>query len=1708
MLISLILVFQAGTASAQETPDYQSVIVKAADNLLATQNDDGGWEWMNPDTDPSTGVPSPANTRGVTAQGLLDAYVLTRNPDYLAACIKTYDNMVVLSEDADPAKRRIRGPDVPFLVELSEVTGDPTYADFARDRYENALDEFGNGTATGFAQYIRNVRIGLPAVISWDINLYIQGALALDRYYPENGYDAQAENMAEVIYGSLYVDPVDFDLTDNTQNEYWIAYTGAIEAFTTTGTHGTEAADLTTTLISSQQPDGRFIGVGDGSDAQTTAYAVMALLKAGETDATIDGASYLISAQLLTGGYQYDSTGNTEVTSEATQALFDTIQAVGTVQNSNTGINYITIQEAIDAASPGDTVLVHPGTYEESVVIDKPNLTLKSVTLHEAIIDGGTKAAVLIKAEGVTIDGFKILSSYVSAVYAYTGSDNVKVRNNIVEGGGIYIDFSQGAEILGNGITDAPHIAIFCFGDEDIVIENNEVIGNVNGILVHQSDGATVRYNKVSGITGDAAMQIVGSRNVRIEFNEITGNDAVGIQHGTAWWEGAYTPENNVAHYNNIVGNELGVQNWAETAFDATLNWWGDPTGPRNPTTNPSATGDGVSGNVGYIPWLDAPYPGGNARNWNVQNADTGDNFNSIQAAIDAADNGETVLVHPGTYEEYILIDKPLTVKSTDRAEETIIDGIGFRYMVRIYSSDVTFEGFTVTNPTYEGGADASGILIGAYLVEPVDNVHILNNIVKAVRNGTSGTPSTYGATGINIGRAPLSNVVVSGNTIENIKNPKGGASDHTCGINVWDGAENVVISNNTISDIKYNGILLEYANQVQVVYNTVTGSKVGIAIRPWEGVTVTNVTVQGNTFQNNAVQVRDNAEVLDILNVVTNNTFDRAVIVETASYLPFIWSSIQDAIDNASPDDNVLVYPGMYEEQIIINKSLTLEGEDSAKIVTPPTLESYKIAESGRVWEPVVFAYGGTMDENNLVTGSETIDFQMSGFEIDGTDYSSSNRFAGILARNVEGTLSNNEIYNLAPNSGNETFGIVVYGDSEVTISNNIVRDFTRGGIGANGDLGGAPDPEVVIEQNTITRSGISPTWAPNGIQVGFGATGVIRNNRVSWSRVDNPDWDASGILIFAASGVEVIGNVIDNSDAAIAVAGWGPNWGGAASDARVENNIVTDSDYGISIEDNVRDVLIRNNVVEGNLEHGILIVDYDDSSFPGTPKDIRICYNNILNNENYGVMNKTSEVVNAILNWWGDPSGPSGVSVGKGDAVSENVDYYPWLPRTLPTISDISVSGVTTTSATITWTTALPADSRVEYGPTIAYGLTSSIPDLTTSHSLGLTGLTPSTTYHFRVGSEDAYGHVDDSGDLTFITAAPPPPATLTVGTTPIKANVYVDGSLWGVAPRTMSLAAGTYTISFGDVLGYLTPAPEIVTLAAGETRTVAGVYTEIPPENIENQSPTYDLPSITPEENATILVENTALTDITIQVKNAAENVKITVQEVTENAAGIAIGAPGTTYKYLNIVAENITDAQIGSVAIRFKVEKSWIIANGIDIATITLNRYDPLTGEWTSLPTTYLSEDDTYVYFSAISPGLSIFGVSGSTIPANFKLSNLVITPSEVSAGKTVTISVVVNNAGGRTGSTTVTLEINGVAVDTRSVTLDAGKSTTVTFTVSEDVAGTYTINVAGLTGSFVVTALPALPIIPLAVSIIIIVLAISIVMWRWRIRRRA
>jgi hypothetical protein len=115
--------------------------------------------------------------------------------------------------------------------------------------------------------------------------------------------------------------------------------------------------------------------------------------------------------------------------------------------------------------------------------------------------------------------------------------------------------------------------------------------------------------------------------------------------------------------------------------------------------------------------------------------------------------------------------------------------------------------------------------------------------------------------------------------------------------------------------------------------------------------------------------------------------------------------------------------------------------------------------------------------------------------------------------------------------------------------------------------------------------------------------------------------------------------------------------------------------------------------------------------------------------------------------------------------------------------------------------------------------------------------------------------------------------------------------------------------------------------------------------------------------------------------------------------------------------------------------------------------------------------------TVVRDVAGSYAVAVDGLTGSfsvVAPAMFSLSNLSVTPQEVKPKEAVTITVSVANTGGTQGSYTVVLKIDEVKEAEKTVTVAAGSSQSVSFTVTRDVAGTYAVVVDGLIGSFSVT----------------------------------
>ncbi len=115
-----------------------------------------------------------------------------------------------------------------------------------------------------------------------------------------------------------------------------------------------------------------------------------------------------------------------------------------------------------------------------------------------------------------------------------------------------------------------------------------------------------------------------------------------------------------------------------------------------------------------------------------------------------------------------------------------------------------------------------------------------------------------------------------------------------------------------------------------------------------------------------------------------------------------------------------------------------------------------------------------------------------------------------------------------------------------------------------------------------------------------------------------------------------------------------------------------------------------------------------------------------------------------------------------------------------------------------------------------------------------------------------------------------------------------------------------------------------------------------------------------------------------------------------------------------------------------------------------------------------------------------------------LEAKFSYSNLQVTPLLVNSGEEVTVTVDVMNTGTAAGDTEVEMQINGTVVDSKSVSLDAGEDTTLTFTVSQEEVGTYEVQVGSTTAIFEVesSSIPAPGIIVSIIAMVAVALMIS------------
>lgn len=325
-------------------------------------------------------------------------------------------------------------------------------------------------------------------------------------------------------------------------------------------------------------------------------------------------------------------------------ALVGTVAAATHTVDDSGGADFTSIQAAVDAAAAGDTINVAPGTYSESVLIDKP-LTLvgdpgdgtAGAGANAPVLDGGASPYafwVYAGGDGTTIEGFDIGSANTYALNVVvddgetlsdltfrhndvTGAEvqfalktgtvqleRAEISNNVFSGGKIDVNGDAPSDLTITGLSIVDNVMTSSSGDAidfdleatttdaTVVVSGNTITGAGADAIEFELDAEdtyeiTVEENHIDGAASEGIefLDNGGSgMTATIARNDIRNSGGAGIE---------IAPDGDATRLqisqNNIVGNTRGIDS-SETdpgqVVDARNNYWGASDGPSSATAS------------------------------------------------------------------------------------------------------------------------------------------------------------------------------------------------------------------------------------------------------------------------------------------------------------------------------------------------------------------------------------------------------------------------------------------------------------------------------------------------------------------------------------------------------------------------------------------------------------------------------------------------------------------------------------------------------------------------------------------------------------------------------------------------------------------------------------------------------------------------------------------------------------------------------------------------------------------------------------------------------------------------------------------------------------------------------------------------------------------------------------------------------------------
>ncbi len=182
------------------------------------------------------------------------------------------------------------------------------------------------------------------------------------------------------------------------------------------------------------------------------------------------------------------------------------------------------IQKAVEEAVPGDLIQVYPGKYNETVYIDKDNISFQGIIINDEwpTLDGNGKLndAFLYSGNGISIENFKIQNYKGNGIMGQAGN-NFTLRHNWIIDTGVYGIFPQYGK---NGLIE--HNILTKIADAAIYVDN-EVYGNVAGIEIENSRHCLVEGNYAHDNTGGILAFLTPGLPIKTIYDVIIRNNFV-----------------------------------------------------------------------------------------------------------------------------------------------------------------------------------------------------------------------------------------------------------------------------------------------------------------------------------------------------------------------------------------------------------------------------------------------------------------------------------------------------------------------------------------------------------------------------------------------------------------------------------------------------------------------------------------------------------------------------------------------------------------------------------------------------------------------------------------------------------------------------------------------------------------------------------------------------------------------------------------------------------------------------------------------------------------------------------------------------------------------------------------------------------------------------------------------------------------------------